>query len=52
MLSGYLIIESLGSSCLVNSRVAVPQAALGLVSMMLQCVIVNCSAYLDLIRML
>ena len=37
---------------LVKSRVAGPQAALGLVSTMLQCVIVSCVASLNLIRVL
>ena len=39
-----LMIGCLRSFCLVKSRAAAPRAALALVSMMLQCVIVNCVA--------
>ena len=44
--------DCLRSFCLVKSRVTAPQVALGLVSMMLQCVIVNFAAYIFLTRML
>ena len=36
------MIDCIRSFCLVKSRVAAPRAALDLVSMMLQCVTVNC----------
>ena len=39
-----MMMACLGSLPLVKSRVAAPQAALGRVSTMLQCVIVNCIA--------
>ena len=46
------MIDCPNSFCLVKSRVAAPQAAVGLVSMMLQCAIVNCVAQVHLTRML
>ena len=45
------MIDCLRSFC-CKSRVAAPQVALCLVSMMLQCMIVNCIAQVNLTRML
>ena len=46
------MIDRLRSFCLVKSRVAAPQVAQGLFSMMLQCVTVNFVASIKLTRML
>lgn len=45
------MIDCLRSFCLAKSRVAAPSVTLGLFSVMLQCVIVNCVTELSVTRM-